>query len=108
MAGSLRAAAPYFSGDYFAWQGERAAASAAGVVPVLLELVEPRSVVDVGCGSGGWLQVFMERGVSDLTGIDAPYVEAASLRIPLERFVAMDLEEPVSLGRTFDLALSLE
>jgi SAM-dependent methyltransferase len=35
-------------------------------------------------------------------------VEPASLRIPAERYVAMDLEQPAALDRTFDLALSLE
>jgi SAM-dependent methyltransferase len=108
MARSLRTAAEYFSGDYFSWQGERAAASASVVVPLLLALLGPQSVVDVGCGSGGWLQIFAEHGVSDVMGIDGPYVEPSSLRFPAELFVAMDLEQPVALPRTFDLALSLE
>jgi SAM-dependent methyltransferase len=108
MAGSLRQAAEYFDGDYFSWQGERAATSAAAVVPLLLELVGPASVVDVGCGSGGWLQVFAEHGVTDVVGVDGPYIDRSSLRIPADRFVAMDLEHPEPLDRTFDLALSLE
>src|SRR5215212_10034806 len=92
MADALRQAAEYFSGDYFSWQGERAVTSARSVVPLLLELVRPRSVVDVGCGSGAWLQVFAEHGVTDAVGIDGPYVEPASLRVPTEQYVAMDLE----------------
>ena len=108
MAGALRQAAEYFTGDYFSWQGERAATSAAAVVPILLELVGPQSVVDVGCGSGGWLQVFAEHGVPDVVGIDGPYVEPGSLRIPVEQYIAMDLEEPAAVDRDFDLALSLE
>ena len=104
----LRTKAGYFTGDYFEWQGARAAASAAAVVPLLLELLGPRSVVDVGCGTGGWLEVFADRGVTDVLGVDGPHIDPGWLRIPEDAFVAMDLEHPGSLDRRFDLALSLE
>jgi SAM-dependent methyltransferase len=98
----------YFDPAYFEWQAERAAVSARGVVPLLMELVRPASVVDLGCGTGAWLQVFGEHGVEDVVGIDGPHVDRAQLRIPAERFVAADLSEPPKLERRFDLALSLE
>jgi SAM-dependent methyltransferase len=41
-------------------------------------------------------------------GVDGPYVQPAALRIRPEEFVARDLGEPFRLGRTFDLAISLE
>lgn len=40
------------------------------IVPAVVSLVNPRSVVDVGCGIGTWLSVFRERGVADVLGID--------------------------------------
>ena len=104
----LRESAAYFDTAYFRWQGESAERSARVVVPLLIERLRPSSVVDVGCGSGAWLQVFREHGVTDVFGVDAPFVEPEALRIPVELFLGHDLGEPLRLGRSFDLALSLE
>jgi SAM-dependent methyltransferase len=78
------------------------------IVPLVVERLRPRSVVDVGCGLGTWLAVFMENGVADVTGVDGDYVDSSRLEIPAERFVAHDLSTPLSLDRRFDLAVSLE
>jgi SAM-dependent methyltransferase len=75
---------------------------------MLVELFAPTSVVDVGCGTGAWLQVFVDNGVDDVVGIDGPYIDRGQLRIPPARFVAADLSALPSPERTFDLALSLE
>jgi SAM-dependent methyltransferase len=85
-----------------------ASAAAERVVPLLLALLDVRSVVDVGCGTGAWLAAFRERGVADVLGIDGPDVPAELLRIPAGRLLRADLREPIALERTFDVALSLE
>ena len=77
-------------------------------MPLVIERVRPTSVVDVGCGSGGWLKVFAEHGVTDVVGIDGPYLRDEALRIDPAAFVPQDLAEPFELDRRFDLALSLE
>ena len=82
--------------------------SARVVVPLVVEAVSPRSVVDVGCGIGSWLVAFQEAGVEDVLGVDGPWVDPAQLLFPQERFVVADLREPLDLGRRFDLALCLE
>jgi SAM-dependent methyltransferase len=88
---------------------DRAAQSAAVVVPVILERFAPRSVVDIGCGTGAWLEVFAACGVTDYIGVDGAYVlDRDDLRIPPDHFVAADLEKPLVLDRRFDVALSLE
>ncbi len=38
-------------------------ASAREVVPIIMELVNPKSVIDIGCGTGTWLSVFEKHGV---------------------------------------------
>src|SRR5204862_3532668 len=82
--------------------------SARAVVPLVMELVRPASVLDVGCGLGTWLAAFAEAGVADFLGMDGDYVDRAKLKIPAERFRAADLTNPPSPGRTFDLAVCLE
>jgi SAM-dependent methyltransferase len=78
------------------------------VVPLIIEAVNPKSVLDVGCGIGTWLKIFQENGIDDYVGIDGNYVDKSLLKIPAEKFVAEDLRRPWSLNRKFDLAISLE
>lgn len=82
--------------------------SAKEIVPWILELIHPQSVVDVGCGVGGWLATFKSFGVDEIIGVDGEYVDRDLLEIPADRFVAHDLLLPLDLARTFDLAVSLE
>lgn len=82
--------------------------SAEVIVPLVLQLIPVRSVVDVGCGEGIWLAAFQRLGVSDVLGIDGDYVDRDALQVPPERFYAVDLSKPFKIGRTFDLVVSLE
>jgi SAM-dependent methyltransferase len=92
----------------FDWLEGTSQQSAAVVVPVLVELLNPASVVDVGCGTGAWLSAFQASGVEDVLGVDGDFVDRSRLLIPPDRFVVADLRRPFRLGRTFDLALCLE
>jgi SAM-dependent methyltransferase len=78
------------------------------VVPIVLNLVKPKSVLDAGCGTGTWLKAFEEVGVIDYIGVDGSHVDRSRLNIPIEKFVAQDLRAHWSLKRKFDLVLSLE
>jgi SAM-dependent methyltransferase len=98
---------PYTS-DYYSNLREGAQRSARVVVPLVLRLAEPRSVIDVGCAQGVWLSVFREHGIEDFLGVDGDYIERGRLEIPVERFRAHDLTQPLRMERTFDLAVSLE
>jgi SAM-dependent methyltransferase len=81
--------------------------SAQAVVPFLVELLEPRSLVDVGCGTGSWLKVFREHGVDDVLGIETAPIDSSVLEIePAELRVASVLDQRPD--RRFDLALCLE
>ncbi len=87
---------------------ESARESAAEILPIIIELLKPSSIVDIGCGSGHWLAVAGEHGVTDILGVDGNWVSESQLAIPAEKFVAHDLSTPLKLDRRFDLALSLE
>lgn len=82
--------------------------SARAIAPLLLELAPIASAVDLGCGDGGWLAALRAAGVEDVLGLDGPWVDAAVLKIPHDRFRRVDLDAPVACERRFDLALSLE
>jgi SAM-dependent methyltransferase len=73
-----------------------------------MELFPVTSVLDVGCGLGTWLSVFIEAGVKDVFGIDGDHVDQSKLFIVEERFFIHDLRTPFDLKRKFDLVLSLE
>jgi SAM-dependent methyltransferase len=83
-------------------------ASADVIVPIVVELLRPQSVLDVGCGRGTWLHVFERNGVSRILGVDGPHVSRADLEIPPEAFVSHDLRTPIDIEASFDLAISLE
>lgn len=93
---------------FYVRRHEATRASALAVLPVVLELLEVRSAVDVGCGVGTWLEALREQGVEDVLGIEGDWVASEHLRIPPERLLRRDLSRSIELDRTFDLALSLE
>jgi SAM-dependent methyltransferase len=97
-----------YTEEFFRHITEGAAASAAVVVPLVMSLIRPRSVVDVGCGTGAWLSAFRSAGVERIVGVDGDYVNRESLLIPGECFSAANLTEGVALDETFDLCMSLE
>lgn len=87
---------------------ESIVSSAEETIPVILEMINPSSIVDYGCGNGAWLAVFEKKGINDIIGIDGSHVARQQLLISPEKFLAHDLEEEFNIERTYDLALCLE
>ena len=78
------------------------------VIPVLFEQRRPKSLLDVGCGTGTWLTVARTLGIEDILGVDGVEISARQLLIPTETFRVVDLTTPWNLKRKFDMALCLE
>jgi SAM-dependent methyltransferase len=97
-----------YTNEFFRSKSEGSLHSAETIVPIVMKLVRPSSVVDVGCGHGFWLSVFAKHEVADLIGVDGDYIDRQALLVPPGRFVAHDLTTELRLGRTFDLVVSLE
>jgi SAM-dependent methyltransferase len=97
-----------YDSEFYRGQMDGSLRSAREVLPFVLSLIGPTSVVDVGCGTGAWLSVVRENEVEDITGIDGEYVDKSLLMMPSDRFVECDLAKPFELARTFDLVMSLE
>ena len=100
--------APRYCDDFYEEAGTAAERAAVELVPMLIELMEPASVVDVGCGVGSFIDEFVRNGVSDVLGIEGPDFPADHYRGPRESLVILDLEQPAELDRRFDVALCLE
>lgn len=97
-----------YSDQFFANIRSGSRRSAEAIVPRIMELLQPHSVLDVGCGVGAWLDVFRQHGVAEIFGVDGSYVQPQTLEIPATCFAAHDLTQPLHLGRRFDLVMSLE
>jgi cyclopropane fatty-acyl-phospholipid synthase-like methyltransferase len=97
-----------YNGYFYETHLDEALKSAREIVPLLIDLIDPKSVVDVGCGRGAWLKVFKENGVSKIYGIDGNWVKAKDLLIDKGEFSASDLKKPFCADEKFDLVVSLE
>ena len=109
MAGPARpAAGAAYERPFYEWIDESAMTSAEVVAPIVVGMVHPASVVDVGCGTGGWLNHFARHGADVVQGLDSHRVPDDLLKIDPRDFEVADLTQPVALDRTFDLAVCLE
>jgi|SRR5579864_582285 len=82
--------------------------SARQVMPIVLDLLRPKSIIDIGCGAGYWLAAAMDLGVTDVLGVEGRWALQTALAIPREKFLVQDLTTPLGLNRKFDLAVCLE
>lgn len=99
----------YYTQNFYNNSREGSRSSAEVVLPLVNEVVQPRSVIDIGCGSGVWLKVWSESlKVDDILGVEGPYIKGVPMAIPENKVLLQDLKQPVSLDRRFDLAMSLE
>jgi SAM-dependent methyltransferase len=97
-----------YSREFFEALPRTSTPSAEVIVPYLCELLEPRSVVDVGCGVGAFLEQFVKCGVGDYLGIDSRHVHRDALRFPEGHLLVHDLSQPLTLDRQFELVVCLE
>ncbi len=99
----------HYDASYYVSEGPAGSLQSARiVVPIVISLVQPRSVVDVGCGLGAWLSVFRENGVERILGLDGGHIDPSWLVIPKDCYRAVDLSKPFDVSGNFDLAVCLE
>jgi SAM-dependent methyltransferase len=87
---------------------QRTRIAATEILRQVFERYEIASVVDVGCGTGTFLRAAAGLGAERLLGIEGPWLEDQYLNNPPIRIVRRNLEEPLRLLESFDLAISLE
>lgn len=82
--------------------------SARAILPLVFAIVAPASVLELGLGSGTWLQVAADLGVADLAGVDGGRAQSEGPELPAWSVTRGDLDTPLDLGRRFDLVMTLE
>jgi SAM-dependent methyltransferase len=94
--------------DYFARHSAGSRAAAEAILPLIWPIARPASIVDLGCGTGAWLEVARRMGASEVLGLDFDGSPAAGV-ISSASFRAVDLEGGLpELARKFDLAICVE
>ncbi|MCF1191234.1 class I SAM-dependent methyltransferase [Mangrovimonas sp. AS39] len=78
------------------------------ILPYVFQLINPKSLLDVGCANGSWLNAAEDLGVKDIFGVDGISVDASMKLLDDSKFLQHDLRTPLDLGRTFDMVMSLE
>jgi SAM-dependent methyltransferase len=73
----------------------------------MLELFEPRSILDLGQGTGQTVEFFLKSGIADVVGVEGSREAIAASPHP-EKAIRWNLNETLDLGRTFDLVYSFE
>jgi SAM-dependent methyltransferase len=77
-------------------------------LPALLEGLSPRSFLDVGAGTGSWLSAALKLGIEDVVGLDGVAAEGRHVEVDPGLIRTVDLRQPFTLGRTFEVVICLE
>lgn len=78
------------------------------IVPLLIEMFSPKSVIDVGCGLGSFLKIFIDNNIVDVRGVEGKWLDKSKLLIDENYILTADIEKGFDLHRRFDLAICLE
>ena len=97
-----------YTNEFYSAFQKGSTSSAVQIIPIILEFLDIKSVVDIGCGVGTWLSVCRDLGINDFLGIDGDYVNKDQLLIPQNQFIAVDITKSIKIDRKYDLAISLE
>lgn len=102
----MSVAAPY-DRTFFDYLESASAPSASAIVASMVREFQPSSAVDVGCGTGVYLEQLQSRDV-EVMGIENAPAALEGCRVERDCLLVHDLREPLALDRRFDLAISFE
>lgn len=98
--------AEFYDAQFYQYQWRGAYESAKQVVPLIVKMYSPKSVLDIGGGVGAWCKAFEEHGINAVC-VDGNYVKNPICN----KFITADLEndnlENINLPNA-DLLLCLE
>ncbi len=98
-----------YTNTFFSEMEEASYKAATIILPIVADLIKPKTVVDIGCGTGMWLKVWDNIiGVKDYLGVEGPYLEKEKIQVDGGKIILKDLKGNLDIDRKFDLAMSLE
>jgi 2-polyprenyl-3-methyl-5-hydroxy-6-metoxy-1,4-benzoquinol methylase len=77
------------------------------LAPKLTKALNVKSLIDLGCATGHWVNSFVKSGV-DVVGIEGGENAKSMLVCAPDRVIFADLREPLKIDRDFDMVLSIE
>ena len=83
-------------------------ASAEKILDIVWQIIQPKTVLDVGCGTGIWLAECKRKGAERIHGFDGPWVPREELEIDDEEFLEYDLENMAMDAGQFEMTLCIE
>lgn len=100
--------APNYSADFYDVQRDGSFRSAVNILPIVFDVIKPKSVVDVGCGVGTWLSAAKSLGATHVVGFEGGWVANVPKPDPSIEIRAVDLEKDLDDANRFDLAMCME
>lgn len=97
-----------YSDDFYSVMEKGSLESAQEIVPILFSRYSPKSVVDVGCGTGAFANEFLQLGVDEVVGYEGKWMEDIPTLLPKYHFLFQDITKPITKSRTYDLCVCLE
>ena len=96
-----------YDDEFYQEMYERNNRVALEVIPYIINKLNPKSIIDLGCGQGIFLQVAKQHGV-EVYGVDGEYVEKSQLLIDESEFLPFDLSNSLKIDKKYDIAMSFE
>ncbi len=79
------------------------------IVPIIYNSLRPKSVVDIGCGSGAWLAAWKTQPFAPkVLGVDSQLNQTLASILKSGEFLENNLEDSLNIDETFDLTICLE
>ncbi|HEY5704454.1 MAG TPA: class I SAM-dependent methyltransferase [Terrimicrobiaceae bacterium] len=89
-------------------RNEHSITGAEAALPQIFCDWRPKSILDVGCGTGTWMKAALNIGITDVFGIDGVELRENDLLVESSLRAIIDLTTAWSLERRFDAVLCLE
>lgn len=97
-----------YESKFYASRHSNTQYSAETIIDLVNSWVAPKSIIDVGCGVGTWLEAFKKKGAEKVLGIEGKWVNEENVLLEKNEFVRTNLEEVFDANESFDLTISLE
>lgn len=75
--------------------------------PPIKEILQPKTLIDVGCATGDFVRWFYHHGI-DAYGLEGSIAAKPHMVIPPERIFFHDIRQKFNPPRKYDLAMSIE